>query len=595
MAFANEKQAINFIQINNLTLFFLINVTNAFFSNDPISKKDVYDIWLARKGIVLEVQKRFKEIIFTRNTRQIDDLLHSLSAVRNRLSDIYFADSDGKDQSILKKHISYLRKREEQIKAELLKICDAFKGIKTILDVNTNTIAGLLPSDSALIDFAVMPGYDFEKHQWLPERYFAFTIPAGKLDEIELHDLGEAEEIDEIICWFKQNITMIDNKSKRGMAINIAISPKSIHKNAKSKENAIKLFSRKLAKRIFDPIITRFHNVKDIYISPDGQLNTVPFEVLTDNKGEYLIDSYTFNYVGTPREMTNYGQGASKNGKLMILGDPDFDIDLSTQERPDARGCRSFALGKDGFARLPGTRREVYDIFHFMGDENSVLYTGIDANETVLMNSVIPQMLHIATHGFFLETQNRYNSNSLKESEFQVRNFWQKRGLCIENPLIRSGIALAGANVSLKRSDKNCSEGIVTAEKILAIDLKNTEMVVLSACETGLGEVKNGEGFFGLRRAFMQAGAKSIIMSMWRIPDDETRDIMVSFYGNIIKNKMNRSKALRQAVLMTKSRIQKKYGHTHPLFWGGFVFLGDPGNFKIAVPKVSSGLTSQDL
>ena len=146
----------------------------------------------------------------------------------------------------------------------------------------------------------------------------------------------------------------------------------------------------------------------------------------------------------------------------------------------------------------------------------------------------------------------------------------------IENPLLRSGIALAGANNALKSGDTEKSDGIVTAEKILGLKLRGTDMVVLSACETGLGEVKSGEGVFGLRRAFTQAGARSLVMSMWSVPDKETKELMVEFYRNIQSGKMNRCQALRQAALKEMKVVKKRYGSANPLFWGGFVFLGEP-------------------
>ena len=143
--------------------------------------------------------------------------------------------------------------------------------------------------------------------------------------------------------------------------------------------------------------------------------------------------------------------------------------------------------------------------------------------------------------------------------------------------MLRSGFVLAGANRSLQITDKQIDDGIVTAEEILGLRLRGTDMVVLSACDTGLGEVKTGEGVFGLRRAFDQAGAKSLIMSLWAVPDKETRELMVDFYNNIIKRNMNRCQALRQAALKEMKIVKKRYGHAYPLCWGGFVMVGDPG------------------
>ena len=146
----------------------------------------------------------------------------------------------------------------------------------------------------------------------------------------------------------------------------------------------------------------------------------------------------------------------------------------------------------------------------------------------------------------------------------------------IENPLLRSGIALAGANRALGSKDSKNHTGIVTAEKILGLKLRGTDMVVLSACDTGVGEIKTGEGVFGLRRAFTQAGSKSLVMSLWSVPDKETKELMVEFYKNIRVGKMNRCQALKQAALKEMKVVKERYGHTNPFFWGAFVFLGEP-------------------
>jgi CHAT domain-containing protein len=144
--------------------------------------------------------------------------------------------------------------------------------------------------------------------------------------------------------------------------------------------------------------------------------------------------------------------------------------------------------------------------------------------------------------------------------------------MAMENPLLRCGLALAGANRA--GSVEQGSDGILTADEVLSLPLRGTELVVLSACETGLGEVKKGEGVYGLRRVFTQAGARSLVMSMWSVPDRETQELMVEFYRNAVSGKMDRCQALRQAALKQKEVVRQRYGQDHPYYWGAFVFLG---------------------
>jgi CHAT domain-containing protein len=145
----------------------------------------------------------------------------------------------------------------------------------------------------------------------------------------------------------------------------------------------------------------------------------------------------------------------------------------------------------------------------------------------------------------------------------------------LENPLLRSGIALAGANHGLESGEGDRRDGLLTAEEALGLRLRGTDMVVLCACNTGAGEVKSGEGVYGLRRAFTQAGTKSLEMSMWSVPDQETKEPMAEFYRNIVEGRMSRCQALRHAELEQMQIVKERYGHTNPFYWGAFVFMGE--------------------
>jgi CHAT domain-containing protein len=233
------------------------------------------------------------------------------------------------------------------------------------------------------------------------------------------------------------------------------------------------------------------------------------------------------------------------------------------------------------FQRLPGTRKEAEAIWDLIGKNKCEVYLDQKALEEVLEQKSTPRILHLATHGFFLSDMDFAGlvDDSMARGVMGIKELSRPAGkkFRIENPLLRSGIALAGANSALMTGDFEKTGGIVTAEKILGLKLRGTDLVVLSACDTGLGEVQSGEGVFGLRRAFTQAGTRSLVMSMWSVPDKETRELMVAFYKNIIKGGMNRCQALRQAALKQMQIVKKRYGSAHPAYWGGFIFMGQPG------------------
>lgn len=350
---------------------------------------------------------------------------------------------------------------------------------------------------------------------------------------------------------------------------------------------------QKLYSLVFDPIKKKLGNVRNIYISPDGNFNLMPFEVLQGPDGRFLVEDYTFNYLAAGRDIVGFGTIEEKGGKALLMGDPDFD--LGAEEKDSSLGelalrsaentvrhTRSLDMRGYHFSRLPGTREEVSAIHKLLGKNNAEVYTGKEALEEVLKQKGTPSILHLATHGFFLndsELQDFSDDKFDRGIAVQYKKISKKPDagrIKIKNPLLRSGIALAGANNTLKANNTKKSDGIVTAEKILGLRLRGTDMVVLSACDTGVGEVKAGEGVFGLRRAFTQAGAKSLVMSMWSVPDRETKELMIEFYKNIQSGKMNRCQALRQAALKEMKIVKKRYGTKNPLFWGAFVFMGEP-------------------
>jgi CHAT domain-containing protein len=204
-------------------------------------------------------------------------------------------------------------------------------------------------------------------------------------------------------------------------------------------------------------------------------------------------------------------------------------------------------LSKVYFAPLSGTGEEAQAIKKFFKDAN--VFTGKDATESKLKQIEAPGILHIATHGFFLtDIPSNKNENA-----------------SIENPLLRSGLAFAGANARQSGND----DGILTALEASSLNLWGTKLVTLSACDTGLGPVKNGEGVYGLRRAFFLSGTESLVMSLWSVSDYTTREIMISYYKNL-KQGLGRAEALR----MVKLEMLKHQRRAHPFFWASFIQSG---------------------
>jgi CHAT domain-containing protein len=219
------------------------------------------------------------------------------------------------------------------------------------------------------------------------------------------------------------------------------------------------------------------------------------------------------------------------------------------------------------FGPLPGIAAEVRALRGLL--PNATFLTKENATETALKRVNAPSILHIATHGFFLQNDRSDSESDMGQTKSVTR--LGKPWANIANPLLRSGLALAGANRGLGKEDN----GLLTAFEASHLNLMGTKLVVLSACDTGTGEVKNGDGVYGLRRALVLAGAESQVMSLWPVSDRSTRELMVGYYEGLLRGQ-GRGEALRQVQL----RMQSSKKHSHPYYWASFIHTGEWANLK---------------
>ncbi len=283
---------------------------------------------------------------------------------------------------------------------------------------------------------------------------------------------------------------------------------------------------------------------KVIYLSPDGVYNQINLNTLKKPGADYFITRYDLTILGNSKDLialkNRKAVAAAKNATL--LGFPDY--------------------GGQSLPALPGTKVEIDGIASVLkasGYKLNVL-TQASATEAKLKAVKSPEVLHIATHGYFLE-----------DVESTGSAFGVELENASDNPLLRSGLMLAGAAKTLSgATTPNLSSndnGILTAYEAMNMNLEGTQLIVLSACETGLGDVKAGEGVYGLQRAFLVAGAEALIMSLWKVDDAATQQLMKSFYANWIKLR-NKQKAFKQA------QLQLLVKYKEPYYWGAFVMMG---------------------
>ncbi len=375
-------------------------------------------------------------------------------------------------------------------------------------------------------------------------RYVAYVV--RRRGKIQWRDLGSAKAIDATAENLRQSLRDPERRD-------------------------VETLARALDEKVMQPVRALLGDAGELLVSPDGELNLIPFEALADERGNYLIENYSFTYLTSGRDLLRMQTARTSKSDLLVIADPTFGMpaadekltaDGRTKTTVSRRKRRNLNAARDMsevyFAPLGGTAQEARAIGKIF--PNATFLTKKQATVTAVKLIAAPRILHIATHGFFLENGDTNTPTAI-------------RGLAAnskaENPLLHSGLALAGAN----RRNQTGDDGILTALEASGLNLWGTKLVVLSACDTGLGEVKTGEGVYGLRRAFVLAGAESLVMSLWSVSDYATRELMTNYYKNL-KQGIGRGAALRQVQL----EMLKKNGRRHPFYWAGFIQSGEWAN-----------------
>ncbi len=314
--------------------------------------------------------------------------------------------------------------------------------------------------------------------------------------------------------------------------------------------------------------------VETIYLAPDGVYHKININSLYHADSEqHVIDEADLRLVSSTRDLIRSPE-AQPEKLAYLIGSPDFQFRVGYQsseaiiQSEEIVSPTAFSMLEStpflfGIRELPGTRNEVEAISNMLTQKQWVTkaYLGTEAREEMVKSVRSPRVLHIASHGYFM-TDLPENGPSNRAYGIHLQNI-------SVNPLLRSGLLLAGAEYTVHRqnsSDWEIEDGILTAYEAMNLRLNDTELVVLSACETGLGDIRNGEGVYGLQRSFLIAGAQSVLMSLWNISDNSTAELMQLFYQNWLTGQ-SKHQALRNAQLSIRKQ------RSDPYYWGGFVLL----------------------
>ena len=514
--------------------------------DDPRARDLALTMVLQRKGRVLDALADTSAALRRGLNPQDLTLLDNLNDTTASLARLVLQGPAGHSPAEHENAIKSLEEQRDELQEELSQRTAGF--YQPSPPTTIEAVRHLVPDDAALIEFAVYhpsdPKASVEHDQPSETRYVAYVI--RNRGAVEWRELGSAREINSAVDAFRQAL-------------------------ADPQKTGVRRLARSLEEKVLQPLRASLGQTKRLLISPDGELNLIPFAALVDEHGHYLLERYSFTYLTSGRDLLRLQVRRESKDTPVVIADPAYGPPALTPVISDARfgdpssgNSMRVDYSQVFFTPLPGVTEEVRALKAILPQAR--FFTRENATKEVVKRLRGPAILHVATHGFFLQDEPPSATDDRIRTQGKDASRLSKWRVHVENPLLRSGLALAGAN----RGDKGNTDGILTALEVTGLDLWGTKLVVLSACDTGIGEIRNGEGVYGLRRALVLAGAESQLMSLWPVSDLSTRDLIVSYYRALMQGD-GRGEALRQVQL----RMLKDHRRSHPYYWAGFIQVGE--------------------
>jgi CHAT domain-containing protein/Tfp pilus assembly protein PilF len=530
---------------------------------------------LRRKGRALDAMTDQIAGLRRRANPQDRELIDKLITARSQLARIQISGQGRLTPAERQTQISKLKTDVEQLEAQISRRNSEFRAVSQ--PVTLEAVRAAIPADAALVEIFSYRPFDSKMkgagNRSGAERYVAYVALRDSGTPLSV-DLGEAAGIDAEVTRLRAALK-------------------------DPKRTDVKELARAVDASTMRPIRKLLGTTRRIFLSPDGSLNLIPFGALVDENGKYLIENYSLNYLTSGRDLLRLQAQTANNNPPVVLSNPLFDLN----NRPDANGKPLRGLFLDAtrpsevkyqtidfaaarYEPLKGTAAEASAIGALL--PQAQVFTAGEATEANLKRVTRPRILHVATHGFFLPDQPQLASANTRGLGLEVSKDISAQNVPTqENPLLRSGLIFAGVN---QRASGAGEDGVMTALEVAGLDLWGTKLVVLSACETGLGDVKNGAGVYGLQRALVLAGSETQVLSLWQVSDTATRDLMVAYY-KLLKAGGSRTEALRQVQLMMirganleevgaqrgmglDKTVSANTRWNHPFYWAAFIPSG---------------------
>ncbi|MBK8643779.1 MAG: CHAT domain-containing protein [Saprospiraceae bacterium] len=508
-----------------------------------------FDHALFLKGFLLSAASKINSL--SRTTPEMQEANTLLKNLRLHLGAEYTKPiSEQKD----------LAELEKQANAAEKKLAQAVVNYKDMIrQVNWEEVKTRLKPGEAAIEFVHFP-LKFPKEA--DSTFYAALILSPSMAKPQFIPLFEQRSLDSLL---------------HASSVRKADYVKGLYTLADRGAVAVEGHRRSLYEMLWKPLEDKLKEVNTIYFSPSGLLHRINLDAIPISETETLADRFNLIELNSTRQLVIPTQIKNIENDAVLYGGIQFEQDTTVQNNETfiasrSRGELSFSnvdttLRGGSWTYLAGTEREVNAIEKIM-QTNAIqikLKKGYDATEESFKNigannNPSPRILHIATHGYFFPDP-KSNNVTLSNTEpvFKIS----------DHPMLRSGLIMAGGNAAWqgKQTLEGREDGILTAYEISQMNLSNTELVVLSACETGLGDIQGNEGVYGLQRAFKIAGAKYLIMSLWQVPDKQTSLLMTTFYKKFLEEKMPIPDAFHAA------QKELRDSGLEPYYWAGFVLV----------------------
>lgn len=585
-SFMSEKDRLAFLTTVSSAFPMYVSFAATYRLQQPQIAGEVYDMLLWERGMIASSMAAQRRRIAASGDAEALKLLDQLAAKRNQYAGL--AGSHPANYEQWRGELQQVGAEANALEQQLARRSTVFADQKELSRISWRDVQKKLQANDAAVEFVRFRFHD-GKH-WTEKTYYIALVLRRDSEQPKWVMLGEAKDLEGALLA----------QYRHGVALSRALIPEQVP-NGAGGDVAGKTFYQAFWK----PLEAFLAGAHRIYIAPDGVLNQVSLGVVPDDQGKLLIERYDLRIVNSTKDLLREHDG-TRNKDAVLVGNPKFLLSEDEQRatlrqlqqesvlapvlrasdsmipnpagaqsrelRPERGACATPPPHGGTICPLPATAVEIASISKLLkkGGWQVGTYHDETALEDVVKAVHHPRVLHMATHGFFFADQKTVLRNRTMSDEVGVT---QTMGM--EDPMLRSGLLFAGADRAFGEQPvvAGLDDGVLTAFEASTLDLLGTELVVLSACETGLGEQQNGEGVFGLRRALQEAGADAVLMSMWSVPDLETQELMTRFYEKWLGG-LDKHEALRRAQLEEREVVRRRYHKDLPYYWGAFMLVG---------------------